>query len=118
MAHTIEELNQLAIDVTTNKVFMTQDANVAHSTFMVVLSLLDDKARDEIIAAKPAAFYEYYDKAGPRSVNGYPSFYSVHWIPEDEWKTFYDIYEQKKRDLETQAQTLRDAGYTVEKRSQ
>ena len=24
----------------------------------------------------PVAYYEYYDKAGPRSVNGYPCFFS------------------------------------------
>jgi len=30
-------------------------------------------------------FYEYMERAGPRSVNGYPSFFSMHMIRLDEW---------------------------------
>lgn len=90
-----EELTQLAIDVVTNKVFMTQDIQAIDSAFMVILALLDDESRQKMIDAKPVAFYEYYEKAGPRSVNGYPSFFSMQWIPEEEWQVFWPIFEEK-----------------------
>lgn len=42
-------------------------------------------------------FYEYLDKAGPRSVNGYPSFFSVRFIS---WEQFKQALDKSRSALE------------------
>lgn len=58
----------------------------------IILShLLDEKWReqiDEMLAKKPAMFYEYLDKANPISVNGMPTFFSLAFITEEEAKIY------------------------------
>lgn len=89
---TTEELTQLAIDVVTNKAFMTRDAQVAQLSFMTILALLPQESREKMAADDPQAFYEYFDKSLDRSINGYPAFASVKWVTGEEWPIFQEIY--------------------------
>lgn len=65
------ELEQLAQDSA-----MIEDPRMIGMVFLV-LSLLDREHLKAMEAAGIASFYEYIDKAGPRSINGMPSFMSV-----------------------------------------
>lgn len=47
--------------------------------------------------------YEYYDKAGPRSINGYPIFMSMHILSKEDTKRFiemYQKYEEMRKEFE------------------
>jgi len=47
--------------------------------------------------------YEYYDKAGPRSINGYPIFMSMKILSIDDTKKFRDMYfkyEEMRKEFE------------------
>jgi len=44
------------------------------------------KTEKEMIDKKVVHFYEYIDKAGPRSVNGMPCFFSMKNIIQKDWK--------------------------------
>jgi hypothetical protein len=43
---------------------------------------------------KIGAIVEWIDKAGPRSVNGYPIFFSCRVVHTDDWKRIVEIYER------------------------
>jgi len=109
-----KELKQLAIDISENKVFGTWQMNkcdIAHLyvVFMPV-TFMTDEQRKELETNNIIHFYEYYDKAGPRSVNGMPCFFSLCQINENDWekvvkyikeyevrvKSFLDKNEQKE----------------------
>lgn len=76
-----ESLTQLAKDITMNLVFTSDhihktDSDILSMIFMPIIlgafSNYTEEARKDI-----GMIYEYYDKAGPRSINGYPIFFSL-----------------------------------------
>jgi len=75
-----EEMIALAKDIVAGRVFgswMIEDGNTpAHMLFMV-LGLAG-------MHPKTGAVYEYIHKAGPRGINGYPSFFSHNVIHQDD----------------------------------
>ena len=85
-----KELKQLAIDISENKVFGTFHMNKCEianlSTVFIPVVFMSDEQRKESSDNNIVHFYEYYDKAGPRSVNGMPCFFSMFNIKEEEWK--------------------------------
>ena len=90
--HTDEELKILARDIYMGKVFTDRDfaskadaTNLMTSVFMPLL-FMGTEAFDKLRANPPSLIYEYYDQAGPRSINGYPFFVSCHMI----WKEDFD----------------------------
>lgn len=76
-----ESLTQLAKDIATNLVFTSDHIrreewdNILGMVFMPIalgaFSDYSEEARKDI-----GMVYEYWDKAGPRSINGYPIFFS------------------------------------------
>jgi len=85
-----KELKQLAIDISENKVFGTFHMNKCEianmSTVFMPIIFMNDEQRKESANNNIVHFYEYYDKAGPRSVNGMPCFFSMHQINLRDWK--------------------------------
>lgn len=49
-------------------------------------------AADKIDADKVGMLYEYMDKAGPRSVNGYPCFFSFRWLDKRDSRRVVTLY--------------------------
>lgn len=49
------------------------------------LMLMDEASQELLRAQEPMLFYAYLDKAGPRSVNGYPQFMEVYIVTAEEW---------------------------------
>jgi hypothetical protein len=81
------EIEQLAWDIEGGRVFGSWDCppEMISMCFMVVI-FLEKKHLDALAEAKVAHMYEYLDKASPRSVNGYPSFFSARYIDQDDMK--------------------------------
>jgi hypothetical protein len=96
---TKEELTQIALGVITNTIFMTQDLQHIENAFKCVLVLLDKEQHELMTEQKPAAFFEYWHKAGPASLNGDPIFFSMQWITAEEWPLFYAVFAEKRKAL-------------------
>lgn len=73
---TDQEIRQLALDVCAGRVFGTWSHPEAANLSFSILSLLDASHLKAMQDEKIAHIYEYLDKAGPRSINGLPSFFS------------------------------------------
>jgi hypothetical protein len=78
---TDEEVTKLAKAMYKNEVFFSfmipedQRANMLFSVFMVLI-FMDEITIKQMQANDIDVFYEFYDQAGPRSINGYPCFFS------------------------------------------
>lgn len=84
---TEEELKQFVLDFLGNRIFCMQhiekkDLHLMGSIFMYAglggLATVDRKSVGTI--------YEYLDEAGPRGVNGYPSFISLKMLNREDWE--------------------------------
>lgn len=85
------ELSKLAKDIATNKVFCScwmpehDQKNLLGMVFMpLAFGALKDYPRDMVDDI--GFVYEYYDKAGPRSINGYPIFFSCAFVSKADAK--------------------------------
>lgn len=83
------ELKQLAIDISENKVFGTfhmskNDMKYIQVVFIPLIAMTKDQ-RQKLVDNEVVHFYEYYNKAGPRSVNGMPCFFSMYNITKNDW---------------------------------
>jgi uncharacterized ParB-like nuclease family protein len=111
---TDEELKQIALDLVQGKIFTdlhldeySRDSLLT-TVFMPLGFMLDPgkvdtvnkfmkscdlpqvaKYANEEIAAfarsEPVLIFQYIDKAGPRSINGYPMFSSFSWLNREEY---------------------------------
>lgn len=98
----VEGMKQLAKDIATGKVFMDiflrehEVQNIGHLIFMP-MAFMDWSDWTDEDKSQFGAVYEYFDKAGPRSINGYPIFFSCGFIHRDDlrvvWKMARKIQE-------------------------
>jgi hypothetical protein len=78
---------KLAKDAVADKIFFDfqlKDVTMLRMVFMP-LGFLDDKGLENMRTWKPVRIFEYIDKAGPRAINGYPSFFSMQFLNQEEW---------------------------------
>lgn len=79
-----KELNQLAKDIATDKVFCSfflreSEQRMLGNIFMPLLfGALQDYSKEQIDDI--GFICEYYREAGPRSINGYPIFMSCRFV--------------------------------------
>lgn len=95
---TPEEIKELATDTFMEKVFFStmlpeHDAHLLSSVFMATV-FMDSKQIDQIRKDKVVAFYEHLDKAGPRTINGYPIFMSMKTITKGDLVEVQKIVEK------------------------
>ena len=92
---TDEELRKVALDYVNGKIFTSFDIrpgerdSITTSVFMPLVFMSDEdinSMRDE----KIVLLYEYFNKAGTRSANGYPTFLSCHMMNEEDHKKWAD----------------------------
>lgn len=85
-AKTAAEIETLAWDITGGRVFGTWGCSPdqMQMSFMI-LAFMETKHIKNLQDQGIAHLYEYIDKAGPRSVNGYPSFMSAQYLSKDDW---------------------------------
>lgn len=96
---TPEELSKLITDIVDNKVLTSGQVpqNLLSIVFMpIALGVFADLSLDEI--SQVGLIYEYYDKAGPRSVNGFPTFMAAKMLHVEDWKiAFPKVLEEQER---------------------
>ena len=92
-----KELRQLATDIADQKVFMdrhfpTEEQAIAlgPSVFMpIALGAFAKKTKKQL--NNIGLIYEYHDKVGPRSINGYPIFMSCSLLTLKDAKFVWDL---------------------------
>ena len=94
-----EELKKLAVDIVNGKVFTSlhlegDDMNLLGHIFTPCLF----GALEEIDTSNLGLIYEYLDKAGPRSINGYPTFFSMKILSMADNEKLFE-YMNKYREL-------------------
>ncbi len=94
-----KELKKIAMDLVDGKIFTDRHfrqgeaERMAQLVFMP-LALMDEQQVPLFMAEQPHLIYEYYDKAGPRAVNGYPIFFSMQWLRKDETFIMFKHYDK------------------------
>ncbi len=102
-----EKLDEIAKDIALNKIFTS--AHMHPTDWETTLGLVfmplalgafaQEAPKDfEVGALKDeplqlqdiGLFYEYWDQAGPRSINGYPIFFSCRYLNHDDTKYVLD----------------------------
>lgn len=82
-----EELREFVIDFLAGRIFtsahMTNSASLGLVFMPLALGALSDWPDEDW--ADIGIIYEYLDKAGPRSINGMPSFFSLRIMHRDDW---------------------------------
>lgn len=85
------ELSKLSKDIALDKVFCSfyipesQQKNLLGMVFMpLLLGATSDMSKEQIDDI--GFVYEYYDKSGPRSINGYPIFFSCGFVSKTDAK--------------------------------
>lgn len=96
-----DELKQIAIDLHHGKIYCDQHIPQGESiaTAFMVLAFMDAPAIQQLQDDPPGMIYEYLDKAGPRSVNGMPCFFSMQMLSQSDAKIVCDTA-NKIRDAE------------------
>lgn len=98
---TDDEINVLAEDIFRGKVFTsaqvrTEDRNMLPAIFLP-LALANQKLIEEMRKETPGMIYEHLCEAGPSSINGYPTFLSVHMVSQSDTKKVWEKYDKIKK---------------------
>lgn len=95
MAKTDEELNQIALDLATGKIFcdrhLHSEPELLVSVFLV-FSLMTEQQHEEIQKEDPGLIYEYMDRAGPILTNGLPTFTTMQRLSQEETTRMFEEY--------------------------
>ena len=101
---TDDEINALAEDIYKGNVFTSnqirkEDLNMLPMIFMPLAlagpKLIEDMKKEDI-----GMIYEHFSEAGPRCVNSYPTFVSLHIVSQEETKKIWEKYAQIKKAVE------------------
>jgi hypothetical protein len=101
-----EDLKQLAKDVATGKVFMDRFFRegeiemLGHVVFMP-MAFMDWSDWTDEDKAQFGGIYEYFDKAGPRSINGYPCFFSCSILHIDDLRSVFRMARKIQETLDS-----------------
>ena len=91
---TDEEIKQLIMDVVGGRVFcdymVREGDNNSMSMVFMPLALMSREDGEKLIEEEASMLYEYLEKAGPRSVNGMPGFFSFQVLNRADHDYFVD----------------------------
>ena len=93
---TEDELKEIAIGIHAGTIFTDRhikDTNMLTSVFMPIIFGAFKEAKD---IENVGLIYEHLSEAGPRSVNGYPSFMSMNILDHAEAKRVFEMYDKLK----------------------
>jgi hypothetical protein len=97
-----EEVTKLAKAMYRNEVFFSfmipenQRIRMIPMVFMVVL-FMDDITKKQLVANEIDVFYEYMSEAGPRGINGYPTFFSCRSMTRNDGNRVINKYNEIRR---------------------
>lgn len=94
--HTDEELKQIAIDLHSGRIYCDrhiEDTSDIRIVFMpVMLGAFADAKKEEL--DNIGMIYEYLTEAGPRCVNGMPTFFSLKYLSKKDTMRMSEYYEK------------------------
>lgn len=99
-----KELRKLAADIYEGKVFTSSQCKANDIPFVFLpigLGALSDKTKEEL--ENLGLIYEYISAAGPRCINGNPTFFSMRTLTIEELETlntYYSEYDELKKNWE------------------
>ncbi|GAH55011.1 unnamed protein product [marine sediment metagenome] len=90
---TAEELKQIAVDLFHGKLFTDRHLQRVEDLTMVFMPFIFMAAKDirKLKKDPPGMIFEYRDKAGSRSVNGMPMFFSCQMLTQDDTKAVLEL---------------------------
>jgi hypothetical protein len=96
-----KELIQLAEDIHQGRVFTDRhirpgDVETMGTMIFMPLIFMEGKEIKKFQKDPPGLIYEYLNRAGPRSINGYPTFMSFRIVPKEEM-SFLEGYIERFR---------------------
>lgn len=98
---TDEVLKQLAQDILDGKVFtpasLRDGERDAYTMRMIFLPLMLAEGETLERIREAGMIYEYMDKAGPRSINGYPVFFSMKTLSKEDMNVMIGFMEELER---------------------
>lgn len=98
------EIRQLAEDLYRDLIFTDRHINGGNTdmikSIFMPLFFLEEKDIESLKKAKIGLFFEYYKAAGPMSVNGYPTFFSVQMLSESDTKRLFETHNKIKSAVE------------------
>lgn len=99
-----KDLKQIAIDLYDGKIFcdaMISEHDGSRMIGAIFLPLMLGAITSEEDAKDIGMVYEYLSEAGPRSINGYPIFFSCKFLRKNEMEKFHEYYNAYKNLKET-----------------
>ncbi len=98
---TDDEINALAEDIYRERVFTSdhlrrEDVQMLPSIFMPLV-FADKKLREHLLKDAPGMIYEHFSEAGRLSINGYPTFVSLHIVSQEDSKKVWEKFEKIKK---------------------
>ena len=93
-----EEITQIARGIYKNEIFSSlqidpKDQNLVISIFMP-LAFLSPLMRKQLVIDEITNFYAEMKNAGPKSINGYPCFFSVYYLDREDTERVINKYEE------------------------
>ena len=98
------DLKQLAKDIVNNLVFVSHQVrefdrqNLGMIFMPIMFGAFDKMSAEE--RADSGVIYEYYKEAAPRGVNGYPIFFSCHYLNMADWKVVCEYIETLQKAMD------------------
>ncbi len=100
---TDDEINALAGDIYRDRVFTSDHLRQGDLEMLPVIFMplvfADKKIIEKLRKDAPGMIYEHISEAGPRSVNGYPTFFSLHIVSQEDTKKVWEKFEQIKKSV-------------------
>ena len=91
----VSELKKIAHDIYIGKIFCNRQVEPSMSgTVFMVWALLDPLEKKKMIDSGMSMVYSDMQDAGPRSVNGYPIFWSMSVLNKQDDRKVYMYYKQ------------------------
>lgn len=91
----VSELKKIAHDIYIGKIFCNRQVEPSmFGTVFMVWSLLDPLEKKKMIDSGMSMVYSDMQDAGPRSVNGYPIFWSMSVLNKQDDRKVYMYYKQ------------------------
>lgn len=95
------DINALAEEIYRGEVFTSNQIRKEDLEMLPVIfipiALFGQKLINEMRKEDMGMIYEHFSEAGPRSVNGYPSFFSLHIISQEDANKVWEKYGQIKK---------------------
>jgi hypothetical protein len=91
----VSELKKIAHDIYIGKIFCNRQVEPSmFGTVFMVWALLDPLEKKKMIDSGMSMVYSDMQDAGPRSVNGYPIFWSMSVLNKQDDRKVYMYYKQ------------------------